>query len=75
MRIPISNINTLVPHTICDSYCREPYINQQTEVAMLDSKGKCVSLCSQHNRVCISDADTFSVLSDVNFYDFSGGIV
>lgn len=37
MRIAICNINTLMPHTICDGYSREPHIDQQTDVAMSDS--------------------------------------
>ena len=37
MRITISDINTLVPHTVCYSYSGEAHINQQTDVAMSDS--------------------------------------
>ena len=35
--IAISNVNTLVSHTISDSYSRKAHINQQTDVAMPDS--------------------------------------
>ena len=37
MSIPIGYINALMSHTICDSYCREAHIDQQTDMAMSDS--------------------------------------
>ena len=37
MRISVGNINTLMSHTICDSYSREAHVNEQADVAMSDS--------------------------------------